>query len=210
MGVYISGHPLEEYASLLSQNSTCISQDFVVETEEEQQGMAKVTDGKNVIIGGIITDKKVKTTRYNTLMAYLTLEDMYGTVEVIVFSRVYEKMKELIREDAKVFIRGRVSLEDDKDGKIICRDILPFESLPCELWLRLPDKNTFLKMEQEIYKKLAPYDGQDRVVVYLQEEKQIKKLPAGRCVDARCVIKENVFQDMEQITTAIKERVLQT
>jgi DNA polymerase-3 subunit alpha len=210
LGIYILGHPLEDYVSLIEKNSNCTSQDFVVETAEEASGMAKSVDGKNVIIGGMITDKTVKTTRSNTLMAFLTLEDMYGTVEVIVFPNVYERKKHLIQEDAKVFIVGHADLAEDKDGKIICRDIIPFDRLPCELWLRFADKETFLALEQEIYQTLSPYDGRDKVVVYLKKERQMKQLPSGRCVDARRVVKECALGQMEQVAAAIKERGLQT
>jgi DNA polymerase-3 subunit alpha len=212
LGIYISGHPLEDYANLLQKNSNCTSQDFVLEAEEDGEGggMAKVTDGKNVIIGGMITSKTIKTTRSNTLMAFLTLEDMYGTVEIIVFPNVYERKRDLLGEDAKVFIRGRANVEEDKDGKIICQDIIPFENLPCELWLRLPNKKVFLEMEPEIYGRLSDYEGNDRIVVYLQEEKQMKQLPKSRGVNARLAVSQKALDGMSEVTVAIKERSLQT
>jgi DNA polymerase-3 subunit alpha len=210
LGVYISGHPLEDYVDLIEKNSNCTSDDFVLETSEDGSGMVKVEDGKNVIIGGMITNKTVKTTRNGGLMAYLTLEDIYGTVEILVFPKTYEKQKALLVEEAKVFVRGRVSLEDDKDGKIICRDIVPFDKVPCELWLRLKNKQEFQTQEERIYKTLSSYDGRDRVIIYLQEEKQMKQLPPGRSTDARRVIKEQAFHGMEQVVAALKERALQT
>lgn len=207
LGIYISGHPLEEYLELIRKNSTCSSQDFVREPEEEGgTEMLQVHDKENVIIGGMITAKTVKTTKTNKLMAYLTLEDVYGAVEILVFPNVYEKKKEQCREDAKVFIRGRADMGGDRDGKVICQDIIPFDMLPCELWLRFKNLADFQEREQQIYEKLSPYDGTDQVIVYLEEERQMKKLPPGRNVNARQVIRENILEGI--IEAALKERKL--
>ena len=207
LGIYISGHPLEEYLGLIRKNSTCSSQDFVREPEEEGgTEMSQVHDKENVIIGGMITAKTVKTTKTNKLMAYLTLEDVYGAVEILVFPNVYEKKKEQCREDAKVFIRGRADMGGDRDGKVICQDIIPFDMLPCELWLRFKNLADFQEREQQIYEKLSPYDGTDQVIVYLEEERQMKKLPPGRNVNARQVIRENILEGI--IEAALKERKL--
>ena len=207
LGIYISGHPLEEYLGLIRKNSTCSSQDFVRESEEEElTETTKVHDQESVVIGGMITAKTVKTTKTNKLMAYLTLEDVYGSVEVLVFPNVYEKKKEQCREDAKVFIRGRADMGGDRDGKVICQDIIPFDMLPCELWLRFKNRGDFQEREQQLYEKLSPYDGTDQVIVYLEEERQMKKLPPGRNVNARQVIRENILEGM--IEAALKERKL--
>ena len=207
LGIYISGHPLEEYLGLIRKNSTCSSQDFVRESEEDGgTENARIHDQENVIIGGMITAKTVKTTKTNKLMAYLTLEDVYGTVEILVFPNVYEKKKEQCREDAKVFIRGRADMGGDRDGKVICQDIIPFDMLPCELWLRFKNLADFQEREQQIYEKLSPFDGTDQVIVYLEEERQMKKLPPGRNVNARQVIRENILEGI--IEAALKERKL--
>ena len=205
LGIYISGHPLEDYIPLIRKNSTCISTDFIRNQDEDNvQQEEKVHHQERVVIGGMITAKTVKTTKTNRLMAYLTLEDMYGTVEILMFPDVYEKKKEKCREDARVFIRGRADMGGDRDGKIICQDIIPFEELPCELWLRLKNKEEFFQKEQQIYEKLSPYDGTDQIVVYLEEEKQLKRLPAGRSVDARLVLREKLLDGIAE--TALKER----
>lgn len=207
LSIYISGHPLEEYVSLMQKNCTRNSMDFLVEEEGDQAGMAKVEDGENVVIGGMIIDKTVKTTRTNSLMAFLTIEDLYGTVEVIVFPRDYEKKKELMQEDAKVFIKGRANVEEDRNGKIICQDIIPFDDVPCELWIRFENKEEFLKQEQQLYAELSPYDGKDYVCIYLKEEKQVKRLPHSRSVNARQVMGDNLLEELH-VTCAIKERSL--
>lgn len=207
LGIYISGHPLEEYVSLIRQNSTCTSRDFVRQSEEETgQEPERIEHQQNVVIGGMITARTVKTTKTNKLMAYLTLEDMYGAVEVLMFPDIYSKKKELCQEDTKVFIRGRADMGGDRDGKIIARDIIPFSMIPCELWLRFKNKEDFEQKEPQLYEKLSPYDGTDQIIVYLEEERQMKKLPPGRNVNARQVIRENVLEDF--VESALKERKL--
>ena len=208
LGIYISGHPLQEYAGLLQKNCTRTSQDFLAE-EGEIEGMARVEDGEHVIIGGMIVGKTVKTTKTNMLMAFLTVEDLYGTVEIIVFPREYEKKKELLQPDSKVLIRGRATVEEDRDGKVICQDIIPFEEIPCELWLKFASKEMFLQSEQEIYKRLRPFDGRDTVCIYLQKERQVKRLPQNYSVNARSAVAQEIFRKDEGIEMAIVEKALQ-
>lgn len=209
LGIYISGHPLEEYIALLEKNCTRTSADFLPEEEGENIGMARVDDGENVIIGGIIESKMVKTTKNNSLMAFLTVEDLYGTVEIIVFPRDYERKKQLLEPDAKVFIRGRATVEEDRGGKIICQDIIPFEQIPCELWLRFPDKETYLAKEQELLKQLIPYDGRDQVCIYLTSEKQVKRLPRQYQINARKIVSDGILQDFDQDSVVIKEKSIE-
>ena len=116
LGVYVSGHPLEEYMELWKKNVTAVSSDFIV---NEEEGAARVRDGAYVTVGGMITEKTVKTTRQNKMMAFITVEDLAGTVEVLIFPRDYEKNRELLIEDEKVFVQGRVSIGDDPAGKLI-------------------------------------------------------------------------------------------
>ena len=125
LGVYVSGHPLEEYQELWQ---SCISNtagDFAL--DEESGEVELVKDQANAVIGGLIADKNVKYTKNDKIMAFLNVEDLIGNVEVVVFPQVYERYNTLLVEDAKVFIRGRVSLEEDKDGKLICDQIISFE-----------------------------------------------------------------------------------
>ena len=180
-----------------------ITRQVLQETGQEPE---RIEHQQNVVIGGMITARTVKTTKTNKLMAYLTLEDMYGAVEVLMFPDIYSKKKELCQEDTKVFIRGRADMGGDRDGKIIARDIIPFSMIPCELWLRFKNKEDFEQKEPQLYEKLSPYDGTDQIIVYLEEERQMKKLPPGRNVNARQVIRENVLEDF--VESALKERKL--
>lgn len=193
MGIYLSGHPLEEYMELMEKNCSHSSADFLPEEDGENAGMAKVGDGESVIIGGIIEHKRVMTTKKNTLMAFITIEDLYGTVEVVVFPRDYEKNKHLLQEDTKVFIRGRAQVEEDRAGKLICRDVISFDQIPCELWLRFPDKHIYQENETELLRRIMLYDGRDQICIYLDAEKQTKRMPAKYHVDARRIVAEQVL-----------------
>lgn len=176
LGIYLSGHPLDEYQEMLQKNVTKVSADFVAE-EEGEDAKPRVEDGDTEIIGGIITAITRKTTRSNSMMAFVTIEDVLGTVEVIVFPRDYEKYKQELFEDNKVLIRGRVAVEEERAARLICSEIIPFTAMPREVWVRFPDKESFLKKESELYEILDSFDGKDETVVYCVTEKAIKRLP---------------------------------
>ncbi len=174
LGVYISGHPLEEYEELLRQNVTRTTADFAPAGEN---GMPRGREQEKAVIGGMIIARTVKTTRTNNLMAFITVEDMYGTVEVIVFPKDYEKNRLLLEEDRKVFIQGRVTVEEDKPAKMICSRIIPFDDLAQSLWLQFGTREEYQKAELWIYQTLAEYDGTDEVNIYLSGERAKKRLP---------------------------------
>ena len=177
LGVYISGHPLEEYEEKWRKNITQVTTDFL---PDEDSGAARVRDGAKAIIGGMITGKTVKPTRTNTMMAFIQIEDLVGTVEVIIFPRDYEKYSSILIEDSKVFVLGRISAEEEKASKLICEKIIPFDTIPRELWVKFPDLDAFRVGEQDLYDTLRDSDGQDRVVVYIENPKAVKRLPPAR------------------------------
>ena len=115
-------------------------------------------------------------------MAFLTLEDLLGTVEVVVFPRDYEKYRADLEVDRKVFIRGRVSEEDEKASKLICEQVIPFEKTKKELWIQFPDKADYLENEPILFGYLADSDGEDEVVIYCRAERAIKRLPKNRSI----------------------------
>ena len=177
LGVYISGHPLEEYEEQWQKAISATTLDFQL---DEESNHSKVHDGAREIIGGFITEKTMKATKTNQMMAFVTLEDLLGTVEVVVFPRDYEKNKNLLEVDRKVFIKGRVSEEDDKPSKLICEKVVPFNQIKRELWIQFPDKADYLKNEQIVYGYLADSEGEDEVIIYCQAERAVKRLPKNR------------------------------
>ena len=174
LGVYISGHPLDDYEALWRKNITATAADFIVDEETEE---AVVKDGIKAVIGGLVTGKTVKTTRTGQLMAFITLEDLMGSVEVIVFPRDYENNRDLLTEDEKLFIRGRVSLGDEPVGKLVCEQVIPFDAVPRQLWLQFEDMAGYQAAEAELMELLKSSEGNDQVIIYLKKERAKKKLP---------------------------------
>lgn len=111
LGIYLSGHPLERYRNMMEKMISARTIDFQP-TDEDEEDENHVRDNQKVIIGGMIVEKNIKYTKTNKVMAFLTVEDLLGTVEVMVFPRDYEKWQNMINEDARVFIQGRVSAEE--------------------------------------------------------------------------------------------------
>ena len=124
LGIYVSGHPLEEYQGILQRYATNTTNDFAL---DEETNTVTVQDQSIAIVGGMIADKTIKYTKNDKVMAFLNVEDLVGNVEVVVFPKDYEKYASLLVEDAKIFIKGRVSVEEEKDGKLICEQIAGFE-----------------------------------------------------------------------------------
>ncbi len=181
LGIYVSGHPLEAYEETWRNNITAVSIDFMVDPDTDK---AKVADGSYVTVGGMITGKTVKTTRNNKLMAFVTLEDLMGSVEVIVFPKDYEGKRETFAEESKVFIQGRASVGDEPVGKLICERVIPFDSLPRELWIKYPDMAAYKTGEKELMNLLKDSEGNDTVILYLEKERAKKVLPANWNVNA--------------------------
>ncbi len=181
LGVYISGHPLEEYEQKWRKNITRVTTDFLL---EEESGQTRVVDGENAMVGGMIVDKTIKYTKNNQTMAFITIEDLVGTLEVIIFPKNYETNSRLLNIDEKVFIRGRVTTEEEKNGKLICERMYSFDDTRKELWLQFPVREDYQKQEQALFELLKDSDGKDSIVIYISGEKQMKRLPPSRNVAA--------------------------
>ena len=176
LGIYLSGHPLENYREMMEKTISAKTSDF---QQDEETNLPKVTDGQKVIIGGMITDKTIKYTKNNKVMAFLTVEDLVGTVEVVVFPRDYEKSQQFLNEEGRVFIQGRVSAEDDRASKLILEKIRPFDNMPREIWIQFDNKESYTQQSQELLADLRRSPGDSAVVIYLKDVKAIKKLPVG-------------------------------
>lgn len=180
LGIYISGHPLEEYEEMWRGMITNTCADFYLDTETQT---TIVNDNQTAVIGGIIADKTIKYTRNDKVMCFLQIEDLAGVCEVIVFPKDYEKYSADLAEDNKIFVRGRVSVEEDKDGKLICERITNFLDIPKKLWIKFPDKSSYDQNSEHMFSILAPSDGNDSVIIYIEDTKQMKRLPPEKNVD---------------------------
>lgn len=180
IGLYVSGHPLEEYQNMWKKNITRTSLDFQLNDEDE----TAVADNAREIIGGIISEVTVKVTKQNSVMAFVTIEDLYGTVEVLVFPKLYEKYRQIIAEDNKVFITGRVTSGGEENAKMICETITLFSDKSSELWIRFENKEEYEEKYPQLLENIKLSNGKDKIVIYLNQEKAKKILPASCNVNA--------------------------
>lgn len=188
LGIYISGHPLQEYEEALKQQTTAVTTDFNVDEETNE---IRLKDGQTVVVGGMIDSRTLKVTKNNKMMAFLSLEDLYGTVEVIVFPNDYEKNKHLLNEEEKIIVKGRVSASEDQQAKVICEKVTPLKQAAKELWIQFSSKQDFLTNEQKLYDIIVNHDGDDGIVVYCKAEKAIKKLPKANNIHINDEIVQN-------------------
>ncbi len=182
IGLYVSGHPLEEYEAKWRKHISRTAQEFALNEEDK----VLVQDGAKEIIGGMISDIVIKTTKTNNIMAFLTLEDLYGTVEILVFPKIYEKYRHIIQNDNKVFVTGRVTVSGEENAKLICDTIQMFEDVPAQLWIRFENMADYEEKLSLLTQSIENSEGKDQIVVYLKEEKKKKILPASYsvCADA--------------------------
>ena len=205
LGIYVSGHPMDEYLETWKNSITAKTTDFMV---DEETGRAVVEDGARATIGGMITARTVKLTKNGQQMAFVTLEDMVGSVEVIVFPRDYENKKQLLNEDAKVFISGRTSIGDDPAGRLICEQVIPFDEVPKDLWLKFADKTEYDARWPEVTEILRGSDSHDTVIIYLEKERAKKVLPANWHVAASTEVTEKLMKIIGEKNVKVVEKGL--
>lgn len=167
LGLYISGHPLEEYKSELQASVTITTAELTPENEEEAQDIERNSelDGKRVIMGGIIVSVKQKTTKTNNMMAFVELEDLYGTLEIIVFPKIYDRFKSLLVQDTIVLVEGRISQKEEEAAKIICDAVRPLKKYAGrKLYIRI---NTGQQPDiiEQLKKVLIEYKGAQPVIL---------------------------------------------
>ena len=192
LGIYVSGHPLDDYANVIGENITRLSSAFALDEETNQP---EVKQDSVEVIAGIVVDKTVKTTRSNTLMCFATVEDTAGLVEIVVFPKDYEKYKYLLSADNKVFVKGRVSVEEDKPAKLICQNVISFDDLPKELWIKYKSIDSAKEDDLQLKRLISEYPGTSKVVLYCEKEKAIKRLPDNMTIR----VNENTMPFFESI-----------
>ena len=205
IGIYVSGHPMEEYREVWEKNVTAKTSDFVV----DEDGKTVVEDNSNVVIGGMITSKKVKTTKTNQLMAFITIEDLVGTVEVLVFPKIYEKNRPAFTEENKVFVRGRASIGDDPVGKLICEEVIPFTDIPNELWLQFENQAFYESHIDDVMAALRDSDGKDRVIMYLKEERKMRRLSENWAVLAGPDLLGRLYRILGEKNVKVVQKVIE-
>ena len=192
IGIYASGHPLSDMEEKWKRVITNMSLDFAVPEEGESY---KIKDKSRVTVGGIITTVTRKFTKRGDQMAFLTLEDLVGTVEIVVFPREFDKYREILMEGRKIFITGEADIQENAPGKVKASEIKEFVQVPSELWIAFKDKEAYIAGEQKLISLLSENKGNDRVMIALAKERQRKMMPAQYRVDAN----KNFVEKLKEI-----------
>jgi DNA polymerase-3 subunit alpha len=180
-GLYISGHPLDEYKETLDTLTNIKISDIIVDESLENIGPEenyKVKDGDRVVIGGIIKEISRKITKKNTMMAFMKVEDMYGTIEIVVFPKVLEKSNALINEDGLVIVKGRVSIREDEQPKILAEDINPLAKITdTKVYLQIEEEKQVMSVIKDISKILCEFKGSTPIYLCTKKERKKFMLP---------------------------------
>ena len=188
LGIYVSGHPLQDYMASMEKQITAKSTDF---EPDEESGLAVVKDGRNYIVGGLISNVTVKLTKTNQNMAFVTLEDLYGTVEVILFPRDYQKYRDLLVMDTGVYVRGRASVSEE-NGKLVAETVISMDAVPTEIWIQVENIGCFQEKRDMLYNIIRRAPGDREIIIYSREEKAVKRLPSYENISGEAPVLEEL------------------
>lgn len=191
LGVYVSGHPLEDYQEVMNKNINATTHDFLPDPES---GETIAKDQLYYTLGGMVSAKTVKMTKNNQNMAFITLEDLLGTIEIVVFPKKYEQYKQYLEQDSKIFVYGRASISED-EGKILLEALVPFERVPKKVYLQCENMEDYNTKQKAVYEIIDRYPGNNTVIICLKEEKSYKTLPGQFQVD----VKEECIAELKQL-----------
>ena len=205
LGIYLSGHPLEDYEDLMKSVTTATTADFEL---DEETGTCRAQNDARVTIGGMAVQIQKKFTRTNKIMAFLTIEDLLGSVEVIVFPKTYDEYRLLLDEDARLFIDGRVQTEDDKPGKVIAEKIRKFEDIPRTLWIAFSSLEEYKQHAAELMELAESSEGIDGLCIFLRDSKQWKRvtLPNGLKISDETLSAFRKLYGTENVTVRASKR----
>ena len=172
VGIYISGHPLEPYKSELEKVSTTTTFDLLNINDEIGKELNGLKDGSTIVLGGIIVEKKNKITKNNNMMAFITLEDLYGVIECIVFPTTFERYNKYLKEDNIIVIQGKISISEVEEPKIIVEKISELNIHKKEkIYVKL-SSNSHVNILDKIKAILIKYTGDTPVYLYLEKERK--------------------------------------
>ena len=167
LGIYVSGHPLEDYIEDMKATCTAKAVDFVLDPESNT---TEVKDNTSAIVGGMIVEMKTNTMKNGNLMAFLTIEDLTGTVEIVVFSRSFERYRNLLELDKKIYISGRVSTREEKNASLIADEIISFDDRASEMELIFQDMEQYQNMKDLLFSIPEADGGKDTIILNVKAE----------------------------------------
>lgn len=179
-GIFISGHPLDEYMDIIRKNGTARTADFILDDE----GKTVVKDQAAVTVGGIISRVTNKSAKSGQPMAFVTLEDTVGSIEVIVFPKNYAAARPMIFEGSKVLVKGRVNVGEEEDAKLIADSMISFDSIGRQVWIKFKNYQAFKQEEQYVSSlgSIPEVKGEAELVIFLNEERQTKVMGGNFCI----------------------------
>ena len=180
LGMYVSGHPLEEYITMLEKYTDVRSIDFY----PDEDGNILIESGRKVVVGGLLSEVNKRFTKKGDMMAICTLEDMYGRIELVVFPKAFESYGSELTEGGKVFVKGRVDTSGEEEGKLIVETVREFGRVKKELWIQYADKASYEEDLGNLLTDIGTLNGNDSVIIYLKKERAKKDLGGEWCVPA--------------------------
>ena len=200
-GLYLSGHPMDDYQDIARQRGA-VPIGRVLEDAALPDGPQQFQDGQSLTLAGVVASAKTKATRNNSLMAYVTLEDATGSVELMVFSRVLEESGSYLQVNLPILVRGKLALREDKPPQLLCDQVVPLsqvsgqpvpptpqKALAGKLYLRFPGgEDPRLDRVKDLF---VLFPGQQAAVLYLAD--------SGRRLGARCQIHPAMVQELREL-----------
>ena len=198
-GLYLSGHPMDAYRETIQAHGA-VPIASVLEDAAQEAGLARFQDGQKVVLAGVVAAAKTKTTRNNTLMAYVTLEDDTGSLELMAFSRTLEESGSYLQVNVPILVEGKLSLRDEKPPQVLCDRVFPLNqvpqapatprtAIPGKLYLRFERSDDPLLTRVRNLFVLFP--GQQTVVLYLADTQ--------RRLGAKCLLLPPLLQELKDL-----------
>ena len=189
-GLYLSGHPMDQYREL-AKGFGAVTIGSILSDFAREDGPREYRDDQRVSIAGVIATYRTRTTRNNTLMAYVMLEDDTATMELLCFSRTLNESGSFIRENSAILATGKISVRDDKEPQLMVDTIRPLSNLEEKasgnqtLYLRLPSRED--PRLRKVRLALSFFPGESQVVLYFED---CKKRVGSRCEIHPALVKD--------------------
>ena len=199
-GLYLSGHPMDEYRAAVRRAGIVPIGAILTDSASESEKKT-YPDGAVVTVAGVVQSSRTRTTKSNTLMSYINLEDDTGAMELIAFQRALDTGSIYIKDNAPIIVRGRISMRDEKEPQLMADSIRPIADLgklkpepprpnaDSKLWVKLPGEDDPRLARIELI--LTMFPGQQQMIIYLEREK--------RRIGAKCLIHPSLIAELKEL-----------